>query len=162
MPQQPTTLDHISWLHRFQGYFDPGHAVWAAQKLLEGLDPSQDPKATARIDLAAGLLRQALVLNPCDPNARDLLRQLLPMAGSSPDFQAWFAALPRATWLVTKHKAPVKTKAGSIITRLRTTRSSRPEPPKIRRTKKGRAAVKLQSRFIITSGTNSSQKSRKL
>jgi GT2 family glycosyltransferase len=105
MPQQPTTLDHISWLHRFQGYFDPGHAVWAAQKLLEGLDPSQDPKATARIDLAAGLLRQALVLNPCDPNARDLLRQLLPMAGSSPDFQAWFAALPRAASGLTMEQA---------------------------------------------------------
>ncbi|WP_051434335.1 glycosyltransferase family 2 protein [Desulfonatronum lacustre] len=95
MHQQPTILDHISWLHRFQGYFDPGHAVWAAQKLLEGLAPSQDSQSAARIDLATGLLRQALVMNPCDPNVRGLLGQLLPMTGSSPDFHAWFEALPQ-------------------------------------------------------------------
>ncbi|SDB48135.1 Glycosyl transferase family 2 [Desulfonatronum thiosulfatophilum] len=94
MPPQPTIRDNISWLHRFQGYFDPAHAVWAAQKLLESLEPSQDPQSAARVDLAAGLLRQAMVLNPCDPNVRGLLLQLLPMAGSSPDFQAWFNTLP--------------------------------------------------------------------
>ncbi|WP_045221207.1 glycosyltransferase [Desulfonatronum thioautotrophicum] len=105
MHQHPTILDHISWLHRFQGYFDPGHAVWAAQKLLDGLDPSRDPQSAARIDLAAGLLRQALILNPCDPNVRGLLGQLLPMSGSSPDFQAWFDALPQVSSELTMEQA---------------------------------------------------------
>lgn len=107
MPPQPTILEQLSWLHRFQGYFDPGHAVWAAQKLLEGLDPSQDPQSSARINLATGLLRQALVLNPCDPNVRSLLRKLLPMCGSSPAFQAWFDTLPKDTsGLTMEHALP--------------------------------------------------------
>lgn len=113
MPRPRDLLSQIAWLHRFQGYFDPGHAVWAAQKLLDGLDPSQDAQGREKLELAAGLLRQALVLNPFDPNVVALLDQLLPLCKAAQDFQNWFKKMPRGDRGLTMEQAqPIIDKCG--------------------------------------------------
>lgn len=105
MHQPDDLFSYMAWLHRFQGCFDPGHAVWAAQKLLEGLDPARDTQARKKLDVACGLLRQALILNPFDPNVLDLLDQLLPLGGAPQGFRDWVSTVPRSTSKLTMEQA---------------------------------------------------------
>lgn len=59
----------IASLHRLHGYFEPAHAMWACQKLLEQETPSS-------MRLAASLLRQAGDICPYDQNLEKLANAL--------------------------------------------------------------------------------------
>jgi GT2 family glycosyltransferase len=71
----------ISSLHRLHGYFEPAHAMWACQKLLEHETPGS-------IRLAASLLRQAGDICPYDQNLEKLANTLATRNQVAPPFPA--------------------------------------------------------------------------
>jgi GT2 family glycosyltransferase len=78
--------------HRVNGYTEPGLAMFYGEQLLKGLETLPPETGQKRIALAAGLLRQALLLNPFDKVLRGVVNQLANPAPASEIFTAWLGA----------------------------------------------------------------------
>lgn len=86
------SLRQVRRLHRLFGYMDQPRAIWCAQQLLARLgNKSLPPKMVAScLELAAGLLRQALVLNPFDSALVALVNQTTTFCAFSREYALWF------------------------------------------------------------------------
>lgn len=78
--------------HRMNGYTEPGLAMFYGEQLLKNLESMTPEEGQPRILLAAGLLRQALLLNPFDRVLRGVVNQLATPAPGSEIFTAWLGA----------------------------------------------------------------------
>lgn len=82
--------------HRMNGYTEPGLAMFFGEQLLKNMDPLPPQDRHRRLELAAGLLRQALLLNPFDRVLRGVVNQLANAAPASEIFTAWLGACNKA------------------------------------------------------------------
>ncbi len=78
--------------HRVNGYTEPGLAMFYGEQLLKNLETLPPATGQRRIALAAGLLRQALLLNPFDRVLRGVVNQLATPAPASEIYTAWLGA----------------------------------------------------------------------
>lgn len=84
----PLLARHVT-LHLLHGYSQPGYAMLWADTLLRDLDRQPPALRQGRLQFAAGLLRQALMLHPFDDALRGLVTTLARMAPPSPAYAAW-------------------------------------------------------------------------
>lgn len=80
------------FLHLLHGLSQSGYAMMGANDLLGDLEKLVPQQQRARVTFAAGLLRQALLLNPFDPVLRALVGNLASMAPPSAPYAAWLKA----------------------------------------------------------------------
>ncbi len=88
--------DDCCYRHMNNGYTEPGMAMHMADRLLAGVQQETAPTGVRRMMLAAGLLRQALLLNPVDTALRDVVRSLCAVQPPSTVFGNWLATSEHA------------------------------------------------------------------